>query len=275
MEILPGRLLAASCLLAACAPPAAPPTNADAARQVFGGGVEWVDLTHDFGAETIYWPTARRFTLERVFAGPTPAGHWSEANDFRAAEHGGTHLDAPVHFAEGKRTTEAVPLASLIGPAVVVDVRDSAAANADYLVSVADLERWEAAHGRIPDGAIVLLRTGWAARWPDRASYLGTADTGQAATANLHFPGLDPAAARFLVGDRRIAAAGLDTPSIDAGPSTGFESHVILMGEDVPAFENLASLDRLPEAGAYVVALPMKIAGGSGGPLRIVAAVPR
>ena len=270
------RLVLVGWMLAACERPAAtPPTNAEAARQVFGGGVEWVDLTHDFGPTTVYWPTSKAFRLERVFAGRTPAGHWYEANNFQAAEHGGTHLDAPAHFAEGRRTSESVPLASLIGPAVVVDVRDSAASNPDYLVSVADLERWERAHGRIPDGAIVLLRTGWATRWPDPARYLGTADTGEAATKRLHFPGLDPAAAWFLVSERRIAAAGLDTPSIDAGPSATFETHVVLMSENVPAFESLAALDRLPETGAYVVALPMKIAGGSGGPLRIVAAIPR
>ena len=270
------RLLLVGLVLAACERPAAtPPSNAEAARQVFGGGVEWLDLTHDFGPTTIYWPTSRAFRLERVFTGRTPAGHWYEANNIQAAEHGGTHLDAPAHFAEGGRTTDSVPLANLIGPAVVVDVRDSAASNPDYLVSVADLERWERAHGRMPEGAIVLLRTGWAARWPDRARYLGTADTGLAATKRLHFPGLDPAAARFLVTERRIAAAGLDTPSIDAGPSTTFETHVVLMSANLPAFENLAALDRLPETGAYLVALPMKIAGGSGGPLRIVAAVPR
>ena len=271
------RLPAAGALaLAACGRAApVPHPNAEAARQVFGGGVEWVDLTHEFGPATIYWPTSRPFVLERGFAGRTAAGFYYTANDFSAAEHGGTHLDAPAHFAEGRRTTEAVPLSSLIGPAVVVDVRDSAAANPDYLVSVADLERWESAHGRIPDGAVVLLRTGWASRWPDRVRYLGTTTTGEAATRALHFPGLDPAAAQFLMTHRRIAAAGLDTPSIDAGPSLRFESHVILMAENVPAFENVAALDRLPESGAYVIALPMKIAGGSGGPLRIVAAVPR
>ena len=259
-------------LLAACR---AAPDNAAAARQVFGGGVEWIDLTHAFSAQTIYWPTARPFELESVAAGRTPAGFYYSANNFRAAEHGGTHLDAPSHFAEGRRTAEAIPLSSLIGPAVVVDVSDSAAANADYLVTVADLERWEAAEGRIPDGAVLLVRTGWSARWPNRARYLGTTLTGPAAVAALRFPGLDPQAAAWLARERRIAAAGIDTPSIDAGQSTTYASHVALMGENIPAFENVAALDRLPASGAWVIALPMKIEGGSGGPLRIVAAVPR
>jgi kynurenine formamidase len=238
-------------------------------------GVEWVDLTHPFSDSTLYWPTAKPFRLERVFAGTTPAGFFYTANNFAAAEHGGTHLDAPVHFAEGRRASDAIPVRQLIGPAVVVDVRDSAARNPDYLVRVADLEAWEAAHGPIPEGAIVLLRTGWAAHWPDRARYLGTADTGAAAVPQLHFPGLDSAAARWLVTARRIAAAGLDTPSIDFGQSSEYWSHRILMAENVPAFENVAALDQLPAKGAWVIALPMKIRGGSGGPLRIVAAVPR
>ena len=262
-------------LLALAAGCRAAPSNEDAARQVFGGGVSWVDLTHPFSAQTIYWPTARPFELESVFAGRTPGGFYYTANNFRAAEHGGTHLDAPAHFAEGRRTAEAVPLSSLIGPAVVVNVTDSANANADYLVSVADLERWESAHGLIPERAVLLVRTGWSARWPDRARYLGTTLTGQAGVAALHFPGLDPAAAAWLVRERRIAAAGIDTPSIDAGQSTTFASHVALMSANVPAFENVAALEQLPPSGAWVVALPMKIEGGSGGPLRIVAAVPR
>lgn len=264
--------VAASVALFGCRPAT---SSQDAARTVFGGGFEWVDLSHAFSDSTIYWPTAKPFRRETVHAGPTPAGYYYSAYNFSAAEHGGTHLDAPVHFVKGRHTADAIPLHQLMGAAVVIDVRDSASANADYLVGTADLERWETAHGRIPDGAIVLLRTGWSARWPDRARYLGTADTGVAATTKLHFPGLDSSAARWLTTQRRIAAAGLDTPSIDHGPSTAFWTHRILMAADIPAFENVTALDRLPEAGAWIVALPMKIAGGSGGPLRIVAAVPR
>lgn len=265
-------LVALAAVATGCSPSR---SNEQAARQVFGGGVEWIDLTHDFSDSTIYWPTAAPFRLERVFAGRTEAGFYYTANNIAAAEHGGTHLDAPVHFAEGHRASEAIPVEQLVGPAVVVDVTDSCASNADYLVKVADLERWEAAHGRIPDGAIVLFRTGWGARWPDRLRYLGTTDTGAMAVSKLHFPGLDSGAARWLAEERRIDAVGLDTPSIDFGQSSTYNSHQILFARDIPAFENVASLDRLPEAGGYVVALPMKIRGGSGGPLRIVAAVPR
>jgi kynurenine formamidase len=233
-----------------------------------------IDLTHAFDASTIYWPTEEGFVLERGSAGRTAAGYWYEAHRMRLAEHGGTHLDAPVHFHEGGETADQVPLSRLIAPAVVVDVREAAARNADHAVSVADLERFEAAHGRIPDGAALLLWTGFDARWPDRARYLGTAERGADAVAKLHFPGLDPAAARWLVANRKLAAVGLDTASIDPGPSKLFESHQVLFAAGIPAFENLAHLDHLPATGATLIALPMKIAGGSGGPLRAVAILP-
>ena len=161
----------------------------------------------------------------------------------------------------------------MIAPGVVVDVREACAADRDHRVGVADLEAWERAHGRVPEGAIVLLHTGFGRYWPDRERYMGTALRGEAGAAALHFPGLDPAAVPWLA-ERRIAAIGLDTPSIDHGPSTRFEAHVALFERDIPAFENVAHLDRLPAKGFTVIALPMKIGGGSGGPLRIVAAIP-
>ena len=233
-----------------------------------------VDLTHPFDADTIYWPTEEGFVLERGSAGRTEAGYWYEAHRMRLAEHGGTHLDAPVHFHEGGSTAERVSLERLIAPAVVVDVGVAAAERIDYAIGVGDLERFEAKHGRIPDGAALLLRTGFAAYWPDRAQYLGTSERGPGAVAKLHFPGLDPAAARWLVANRKVAAVGIDTASIDPGSSKRFESHQILFAAEIPAFENLAYLDHLPATGATLIALPMKIAGGSGAPLRAVAILP-
>jgi kynurenine formamidase len=230
----------------------------------------WIDLTHDFSSETIYWPTARPFTLEVVSAGVTEGGYYYAANNFSAPEHGGTHLDAPIHFAEGRHTSDQIPLDRLIGEAAVVDVSREAAADRDYQVDVADLEAWEAANGRLAEAAIVLVRTGWSSRWPDRARYLGTAKSGPGAVAELHFPGIDSAAARWLVA-RQVKAVGIDTPSIDRGQSTTFMTHRILSAENIPAFENLTQLDKLPATGSFVIALPMKIRGGSGGPLRIVA----
>ncbi len=234
-----------------------------------------VDLSHAYDEKTLYWPTDRDgFVLEKLAEGRTELGYWYAANRFRSAEHGGTHIDAPIHFAEGKLTVDAIPLERLMGAAVVIDVSDACARDPDHRVTSSDLEAFEDRHGRIPAGAIVLLRTGWGARWPDRGRYLGTEKLGPEAIAELHFPGLHPDAARWLTENRQIAAIGLDTPSIDYGQSTRFESHQVLFAHDIPAFENLANLDRLPATGATVIALPMKIAGGSGGPLRAVAIVP-
>jgi kynurenine formamidase len=233
-----------------------------------------VDLSHSYDAQTIFWPTADPFRLEKVADGMTPGGYYYAANNFFTAEHGGTHIDAPVHFAKGHQSVDAIPLDRLIGPAVVIDVRDAANTSADYQVTVADFERAERENGAIPRDAIVLLRTGYSTRWPDAARYLGTSERGAAAVAKLHFPGLHPDAARWLVANRPVKAIGIDTASIDYGQSTLFESHRILYERDVPAFENLTDLDRLPVRGAYLVALPMKIAGGSGAPLRAVAVLP-
>jgi kynurenine formamidase len=234
-----------------------------------------VDLSHPYDAQTIFWPTEAGFSLQREFAGKTEKGYYYSSNKFCTPEHGGTHIDAPVHFAEGHLSVDQLPLERLMGHAVVVDVSAPSAKNPDYEISIDDFTRWEKQHGQIPKGAIVLLRTGFAKRWPDRKRYLGTDERGPAAVAKLHFPGLHPAAARWLVDERAIKAVGLDTASIDHGQSTLYETHRALFDHDVPAFENLDRLDELPPTGLTVIALPMKIAGGTGGPLRIIAFVGR
>ncbi len=232
-----------------------------------------VDLSHPYDAETVYWPTDKDgFELETLSAGKTEGGWYYAANRFETAEHGGTHVDAPIHFAEGKKSVEEIPLASLIGPLVVVDVTDAASENADYRVTVADLEAWEKRQGRIPDGAIVVMRSGWSKRWPDRAKVLGTDVPGD--TENLHFPGFSKEAATFLVEERDIGSIGVDTPSIDHGPSKDFIVHQIVNGADKPGLENLANLEAMPESGATIIALPMKIGGGSGAPARVIAVLP-
>ena len=233
----------------------------------------FVDLTHPFNEQSIYWPTAEAFKKTTVFVGRTPGGWFYAAYNYSAAEHGGTHIDSPIHFAEGARTTDKVPLSSLIGPGYVLDVSEKAAANVDYQVSAADIEAFEAEHGTIPEGAIVLLNTGRAHLYPDREAYMGTAERGEDAVAKLHFPGLGLDGAKFLVA-RRIGAVGLDTPSIDYGQSKTFASHVELMTHNIPAFENVGDMRDLPPTGSTIIALPMKIEGGSGAPLRIVAHLP-
>jgi kynurenine formamidase len=230
-----------------------------------------IDLSYPFDATTVYWPTAETFQLETDFEGTTEQGYFYSAYRYRAAEHGGTHLDAPVHFAKGRRSVDQIPLEQLMGPGVLIDVTQQCAANTDYLVSISDIQNWEKRYGRIPAGSIVLLRTGFGKYYPDRKKYLGTDERGAGAVPKLHFPGLDPKAATWLTQNRSIKAIGLDTASIDRGQSTLFESHRILFDKNIPAFENVANLDQLPVKGFSIVALPMKIKGGSGGPLRIIA----
>jgi kynurenine formamidase len=234
-----------------------------------------VDLSHAYDADAIFWPTADPFRLEKVADGITSAGYYYAANNFFTSEHGGTHIDAPVHFARGHQSVDQIPLDRLMGHAVVVDVTGRVENDADYQVTQDDLLAWEQANDSLPAGAIVLVRTGFSRRWPDPTRYLGTAERGEEGAAKLRFPGLHPDAARWLIANRPIKAIGIDTASIDYGQSKLFESHRLLYAEDIPAFENLTGLERLPPKGAFVVALPMKIAGGSGAPLRAVAIVPR
>lgn len=233
---------------------------------------KWIDLTHSFNADSVYWPTADLFEKTEVFAGQTDGGYYYSAYNFSAAEHGGTHLDSPIHFAEGGYTADQLPVEQLIGPGFVIDVSEQSAADVDYLVTVKDIEAFETENGVIPKGAIVLLRTGRADLYPDREKYMGTAERGEDAVSKLHFPGLSVDAASLLV-ERGIDAVGIDTPSIDYGQSSDFATHVELMTHNIAAFENVADMSALPATGSTVIALPMKIEGGSGGPLRIIAHV--
>jgi kynurenine formamidase len=235
---------------------------------------EWIDLSHDFSDETIYWVTAEPFTRTTGAEGETPQGFYYSAYNFSGAEHGGTHIDSPVHFAEGKKTVDQLELSQLIAHGVKIDVSAKTAADRDYQITTADIQGWESANGKIPEWSIVLFQTGFGQHWPDKKAYLGTDQKGPDAAKDLHFPGLHPDAAKWLVENRKINAVGLDTASIDHGQSTLFESHVALMTNNIPAFENVANLEKLPAKGFHVIALPMKIKGGSGAPLRIVGFLP-
>ena len=233
-----------------------------------------VDLTHPFDAATLYWPTSpSAFELTTLAAGMTPGGYYYSSYKICTPEHGGTHLDAPVHFSKAGRNTAELPLSQLMAPAVVIDVTRQSAADAAYRVSRADVEAFETAHGRIAPGTIVLARTGWSRFWPDRKRYLGDDTPGDA--SKLKFPGYGEDAARFLVDERKVAMLGIDTASIDYGPSTDFLAHRVGAAANVANLENLTALDQLPPTGATVIALPMKIGGGSGGPVRVVALVPQ
>jgi len=240
---------------------------------IAAGEEHWIDLTHELSSDAVFWPTADPFKLTTDFEGITEGGYYYSAYSFKTAEHGGTHIDAPVHFAEGKHPVNEIPLSQLIGDAVVMDVSAQVAKNRDHLISVPDMQAWEMAHGTIPAHSIVLLRTGFGRFWPDAGKYLGTNLRGEAGAAALSFPGLGVEAASWLMQQRQIKAIGIDTASIDYGKSRDFSTHVMLMTHNIPAFENVANLDKLPARGAYVIALPVKIRGGSGGPLRIIAKV--
>jgi kynurenine formamidase len=182
-------------------------------------------------------------------------------------------LDAPIHFAENKYTVDELPLKSLTGNAVVIDVSKNALANRDYQVSIADIKTWEIENGEIEKNTIILFKTGYGKYYPNRADYFGTAKIGIEAIPELHFPGIEPSTTSWLIKEREIKALGLDAPSLDYGQSKDFKTHQILLGNNKPGFENLANLDKLPATKIFVVALPMKIGRGSGAPLRIIAGI--
>ncbi len=186
--------------------------------------------------------TAEPFKRTTVAEGNTPAGFYYSAYNFSGAEHGGTHIDAPIHFAEGKKTVDQLELSQLISPGVKIDVSSKASNDRDYQITSDDIKNWETENGKIPEGSIILFQTGFGAKWPDKKSYLGTDQKGPDAVKDLHFPGLHPEAAKWLVENRKINAVGIDTASIDYGQSTLFESHVALMTNNIPAFENVADL---------------------------------
>lgn len=233
---------------------------------------QFVDLTYPFDDHTIYWPNNPSFQWEKTDWGTTASGYWYAAAKFSTGEHGGTHMDAPIHFAEGRRTIDEIPIDRLTGPAVVIDAGAQCEQNVDYELTVQDVLNWESRYGRIPNGALVFMRAGWGQRWPDKARYLGTSTPDD--PHSLHFPGLSGHLAEFLIHQRMVRGVGIDTASIDPGRSRDFQAHRILNGADVYILENVASLERLPPQGTMVMALPMKIKGGTGGPVRIIAWLP-
>ncbi|MCF6264382.1 MAG: cyclase family protein [Xanthomonadales bacterium] len=232
---------------------------------------EWIDLTHDFSEEAIYWPTAETFKKKTVYEGQTDAGYFYSAFKFSAEEHGGTHIDAPIHFVENRKTVDQIPIEQLIAPGVVIRITDKTKENRNYQLSIEDILNWEKLNGKIPENSIVLIDTGSSKFWPNRKKYMGTDERGPNAVAKLSFPGIHPHAAEFLATRRKINALGIDSPSIDFGGSKLFRTHRILFNKNIPGLENVANLDKLPAKGFMIIALPMKIKGGSGSPLRIVA----
>jgi len=231
-----------------------------------------IDLTYTFDAATIYWPTEHPFAHQFEHYGMAPGGYFYSSARFAAPEHGGTHMDAPIHFSKGAITADQVPLTAMIGPASVIDFSERAANDPDAMLNVVDIEKWESAHGKIPDGAIVVARSGWGRYWPDKKRYLGTDKFGD--VAHLRFPGFSADAVKYLLDHRKVAAIAIDTPSMDPGYSKDFPVHRLWLGANKPGFENVAHADKLPETGATIFCIPMKIGKGTGAPARIFALLP-
>lgn len=231
-----------------------------------------LDMTYPFNDGSIYWPNATPFKLKKGDWGITSAGYWYASNEYSAAEHGGTHVDAPIHFAQGGRTIEQIPLEEWIGPAVKIDVTGPCSQDRDYLLTVGDIKNWEQKHGTIPEHAWVIMYTGIGTKYyPNKEKVLGTAKTGEAAIPELHFPGFSPESVQFLTTERDITGIAIDTPSIDYGQSKEFKVHQILFAADKVALENIANLNQLPESGATLYVMPMLIEEGTGAPARVFA----
>ena len=233
---------------------------------ILSGKTRVLDLSYAINDKLVPWPGDEKFFEATVNARVEKNGYFTRS--FWMLEHYGTHLDAPAHFPPGKTTVDQIPVKQLFGPAVVIDVRAESGKNSDYQLVAARIENWEKRHGRIPEGAIVLLRTGWASRWPDVRKYRN-----QDAQGKMHFPGFSAEAAKLLI-QRKVSGLGCDTLSIDHGASSDYAVHHLALGAGLYQLENLADLSELPETGAFLIVAPIKLEGGSGGPVRIFALLP-
>jgi kynurenine formamidase len=224
-----------------------------------------VDLTHTINEKVPTFEPAEKSPYHAKTVATIEKDKYF-ARDIALPEHFGTHIDAPAHFAWGTWTVDQIPPERLLAPLVVLDVSSNVQNNPDYQVSIEDIARWERTNGQIPLGSVVMARTGWESRW-DSAKDYRNAD----AKGVLHFPGYSQDAAKFLVEGRKVVGLGIDTLSIDYGPSKDFSVHQYTLAHSLYHLENVANLDRVPVAGAIALVAPMKLEGGSGGPVRILA----
>ncbi len=227
------------------------------------GKTRVVDLSYAISDKLVPWPGDEKFFEANVKATVEKDGYFTRS--FWVLEHTGKHLDAPAHFPPGKTTVDQIPVRQLFGPALVIDVRAESGKDADYQLAAARLGDWEKRNGRIPQGAIVLLKTGWASRWPDVQRYRN-----QDAKGTMHFPGFSPESAKLLL-ERKVSGLGCDTLSIDPGASSDYPVHRLVLGAGLYQLENLANLGELPETGAFLIVAPIKLEGGSGGAVRVFA----
>ncbi len=250
----------------------------DFAADLIAGKIKVIDLTQTLSADfpTIALPPefgqCAPFRLEEIsrYDSRGPAWYW---NNFSCGEHTGTHFDAPIHWVSGKdlpnNTTDTIPARNFIAPACVIDCSRESAADADFVLTVAVIEAWESKHGRIPAGSWVLLRTDWSKK--SGAAYANLQADG------AHTPGPDPDAVRFLVEQRDVLGFGTETIGTDAGQAHHFTppypAHFFMHGKGRYGLQCLSNLDKLPPTGALIVSPPLKIKGGSGSPLRVLALV--
>src|ERR1019366_5446868 len=228
------------------------------------GSVEIVDLTQPLTEST------------PVIQLPPPLANTPRLTRERIGEHVGTHVDAPIHWVTGKDGADigSITPSTLVGPACVIDkTAETEAAGGGYLLTVSDLEAWETENGRIPDGAWVLLRSGWGSRAQDQTAFLNVGENGP------QTPGPDVEASRWLAGERAIAGFGTETVGIDAGAAGGMEPpfplHNFLLGSGKLGLTQLANLEQLPVTGALLVVAPLRLVGGTGSPSRVYAFVPK
>ncbi len=231
-----------------------------------------LDLTYPFDQDTVYWPNNTAFQWEKTSWGLNAHGNWYASGVFSASEHGGTHLDAPIHFARSGWSVDEIPPHLFTAEAIVLDIRPQVRMNKDYTLQVEDILKWEEQHDTIPSQALVFLLTGWGQYWPDPKRYLGSPTPHD--PTSLHFPGFSAESMTFLLTHRKIVGVGIDTASIDPGQSKTFPAHQVLAEANRYALENVAHMDRLPPRGTHITALPMKIKGGTGSPVRILATIP-
>jgi kynurenine formamidase len=249
----------------------AQPSNipAELLEAIQGGDVKVVDLTHTVGPQVPHWREENAPSQFHAKAIETYERDGYFGRKIDIPEHFGTHMDAPRHFDPAGKSVDQLPVKNFLAMAVVVDVYAAVRSNPDYRLTVADLKNWEKAHGPIPRGCFVFLRTGWASRWPSEKQFIN-----QDAKGVMHFPGYSVEVARYLLEHAHPVGIGIDTSSIDYGPSKNFEVHQLTMSAGLYHLENVANLDGLPPTGACVIALPMKLEGGSGSPARVLALVP-
>ena len=230
-------------------------------------GVTVVDLTHNLSEKSPNWEGTQKSPFEaRQLGRLEKDGYFSRT--ICLPEHFSTHIDAPAHFAAGAWTVDQIPASHLVAPLVVIDVRAQVAGNPDYLVTPGDVAAWEKLHGRIPAGAVVMAFTGWDNRWNSMKDYRNADAKGV-----MHFPGFAPATAKLLVTERHVAGLGIDTLSIDYGPSPDYPAHRFVLAQNVYQLENVTNLGAVPAVGATLVVGAAKLEGGSGGPVRLLALV--